>query len=119
MRKKTKRTIRRRRREGKTDYKARLNLLKSGLPRVIIRKTNNYIILFGKKIVEKEKNTNSILDLGLQKSQKKGRIFAALKGIVDAGVNIKHKKEIFPDEKRIKGDFLKNKINIDEIIKKI
>ena len=39
------RTIKRRRQEGRTDYKARLNLLKSGLPRVIIRKTNRYIIV--------------------------------------------------------------------------
>jgi large subunit ribosomal protein L18 len=39
------RTIRKRRRtEGKTDYKARLNLLKSGKPRIIVRKTNKYII---------------------------------------------------------------------------
>jgi len=37
------RTIRRRRLEGKTDYKARLYLLKSGKPRVIFRKTNRYL----------------------------------------------------------------------------
>jgi large subunit ribosomal protein L18 len=35
----------RRRREGKTDYKARLALLKSGLPRIVVRKTNCYIIM--------------------------------------------------------------------------
>lgn len=34
----------RRRRHRKTDYKARLSLLKSFLPRVAIRKTNRYII---------------------------------------------------------------------------
>ena len=39
------RTIRRRRREGKTDYKARLALLKSGIPRIVIRRTNKYILL--------------------------------------------------------------------------
>jgi large subunit ribosomal protein L18 len=33
-----------RRRQGKTDYKARLALLKSGLPRLVVRKTNKYII---------------------------------------------------------------------------
>jgi len=33
-----------RRRNKKTDYKARMNLLKSGLPRLIIRKTNRYLI---------------------------------------------------------------------------
>jgi len=33
----------RRRREYKTDYKARKNMLKAGLPRIIFRKTNKYI----------------------------------------------------------------------------
>ena len=36
---------RRRRREGKTDYKLRLNLLKSGIPRIVIRKTNKYFLV--------------------------------------------------------------------------
>ena len=36
---------RRRRLEAKTDYKARLALLKSEKPRLIIRKTNRYIIV--------------------------------------------------------------------------
>lgn len=38
------RTIRRRRREGKTDYKSRFNFLKSGKDRVVFRKSNRYII---------------------------------------------------------------------------
>ena len=38
------RTIRKRRLEAKTDYKARLELLKSGKPRLVIRKTSRYII---------------------------------------------------------------------------
>ncbi|MCS7134501.1 MAG: 50S ribosomal protein L18 [Candidatus Pacearchaeota archaeon] len=33
-----------RRRKEKTDYRARLALLKSGLPRLVVRKTNRYII---------------------------------------------------------------------------
>ncbi|MBX4196610.1 50S ribosomal protein L18 [Candidatus Pacearchaeota archaeon] len=37
-------TIRRRRREGKTDYKARLALIKSGKARLVVRKTNRSII---------------------------------------------------------------------------
>ena len=41
--KKISRTVRRRRREAKTDYKSRLNLLKSGLPRLVIRKTNKFV----------------------------------------------------------------------------
>ncbi len=37
------RTIRRRRHEGKTDYKARFYLLKSGKARVVFRKTNRFL----------------------------------------------------------------------------
>ena len=37
-------TIRRRKKEGKTDYKLRFNLLKSEKPRLVVRKTNRYII---------------------------------------------------------------------------
>lgn len=37
-------TIRRRRMENRTDYKARFGLLKSEKPRLVIRKTNRYII---------------------------------------------------------------------------
>jgi large subunit ribosomal protein L18 len=39
------RTIKRRRRENKTDYKARRILLTSGLPRIVVRMTNKYFIL--------------------------------------------------------------------------
>jgi len=39
------RTQFRRRREKKTDYKLRMKLLKSGKKRIVIRKTNRYIII--------------------------------------------------------------------------
>ncbi len=35
----------RRRREGETDYAKRLALLKSGKPRMVVRKTNKYVIV--------------------------------------------------------------------------
>ena len=38
------RTILRRRMEGRTDYGARMNLLKSNIPRLVVRITNRYII---------------------------------------------------------------------------
>ena len=34
-----------RRRKGLTDYRKRLKLVKSGLPRFVVRKTNRYIIV--------------------------------------------------------------------------
>ena len=39
------RTEKRRRRENKTDYKLRKNLLVSGKPRIVVRRTNKYFIL--------------------------------------------------------------------------
>lgn len=158
------RTIKRRRREGKTDYKARLKLLESSLPRIVIRKTNKYTIaqyvkskeaqdkviigatskellkyswkkeregslkslpacyltglLLGKKIIQiekKEKNVKAILDIGLARNVKKSRIYTVLKGLIDGGIEIKHKKDVFPDDKRIKGEHLKNKIDFEKI----
>ena len=38
------RTLKRRRMENKTDYGIRIKLLKSGVPRIIFRKSNRYII---------------------------------------------------------------------------
>jgi large subunit ribosomal protein L5e len=39
------------------------------------------------------------LDLGLNRSTKGARVFAALKGAVDGGINIPHKDKIFPQSK--------------------
>ena len=36
-------TIRKRRKKGKTNYRRRIGLLKSEMPRVVIRKSNKYI----------------------------------------------------------------------------
>ena len=38
------RTIKRRRQEHRTDYARRIRLLKSGAPRIVLRKTNRYFI---------------------------------------------------------------------------
>ena len=56
------RTIKKRRRlQGKTDYKARLVMLKSGIARVVFRKTNRYII--GQFI--KSKEAKDFISVGL------------------------------------------------------
>lgn len=52
----------------------------------------------------KQKNLNkAILDIGRYSATKGGKIFAALKGVVDAGLDIPHDPEIFPSEDRITG----------------
>ncbi|MCD6478407.1 MAG: 50S ribosomal protein L18, partial [Candidatus Diapherotrites archaeon] len=45
----------------------------------------------------------AILDMGLLTPIKKSSAFAALKGVLDAGLNIPHGKEALPDENRISG----------------
>jgi len=52
MARKSKRTMKRRRRENKTDYKLRLGLLKSEMPRIVIRKTNRYFIVQAVESIE-------------------------------------------------------------------
>ncbi len=74
--------------------------------------------LTGKKIL-KEKMEMPILDSGMNRSIHKNKIYAFLKGLIDAGIKIECKKEFFPEEKRIKGEHLKNKINFNEIKSKI
>ena len=46
------RTLRRRRKEQKTDYSARIKLLKSEKPRLVFRRTNKYVI--GQYVVSSE-----------------------------------------------------------------
>ena len=46
------RTLKRRRRESKTDYKLRKNILKSGIPRIVIRRTNRYFVVQAIESVE-------------------------------------------------------------------
>ena len=54
------RTLKRRRRENKTDYKLRKNLLKSGLPRIVVRQTNKYYIV---QVVESNEAQDKVLSM--------------------------------------------------------
>ena len=76
--------------------------------------------LAGKKALNKNIK-DAILDMGLQTSTKGSRIYAALKGVLDAGVNIPHSKEILPEEKRIKGTHINEHISkhLDDVKRKI
>jgi len=134
-----------RRREGKTDYRARLNLIRLGKSRLVVRITNQHTIaqiinvnldgdetivsahsneikkmgwlgsgkntsaayltgfLVAKK-AQKEGIENAILDIGLKSSTKGAKIFAVLKGAVDAGLNVPHNNVILPADERIRGE---------------
>lgn len=138
----------RRRRLGLTDYRQRYKLVKSGLPRLVIRKTNRYIIVQVVKLKEGGDETlltvtskrlaeygwragfknlpaayltgllagmlaknkgveKAIVDIGLHRPIKGSRIFAAVKGFMDAGVEVPAGEEIFPEEERLKGSHIR------------
>jgi len=59
-------------------------------------------LLCGKKAL-KEGISHCILDMGLYSSTKGFRIYAALKGALDAGLKIPHSSDILPSEERISG----------------
>lgn len=137
----------RRRRDGRTDYRKRLNLLKSGLDRMVVRVSNRYVLaqlvrygdggdtvltsiksnelskygwtynasnipasyLTGFLLGFKGKSkgvVKAILDIGMQTSIKGSRIYATIKGAVDAGLDVPHDEAILPDESRINGEHI-------------
>ena len=64
-------------------------------------------LLAGYKIIQKGIN-NTITDLGIYRPIKKTRLFASLKGVLDAGVEIPHSEDILPDEQHIQGSHISN-----------
>lgn len=142
----------RRQRNGRTDYKKRLNLLKSRKTRMVVRKSlkntqiqfveykesgDNIIVTAGsKELVSKYKwkySTSStpaayltgilagkrakdkgidecVLDIGRYTPVTGSKIFASVKGALDAGVNCPHDKEKLPSEDRIMGKHLDKNI---------
>ena len=145
----------RRRREGKTDYKARKNILKPGKARAVFRKTNRYIIcqiiesigaqdkalvsanskellkyewpkersgslkslpasylsgyILGSRAVSSGIN-NAILDMGLNRSIPKSRVYAFVKGAIESGLNIPCSEKMLPENNRIEGINMKKDI---------
>ncbi|VVB76375.1 50S ribosomal protein L18 [uncultured archaeon] len=133
----------RRRREGKTDYKKRLALVKSKKLRLVVRKSNMRVIVHAVRYEPKgdvtvatadsrelvkykfygTNNTPSaylvgfllgkrlgkekcVLDMGRKSPSHGNVIFAALKGAIDAGVEVPHSAEALPSEDRISGKVL-------------
>ena len=50
--------------------------------------------------------TEAILDIGLNPPTKGSKIYAALKGVIDAGLSIPHDPEILPDDERLLGNHI-------------
>jgi len=59
-------------------------------------------LLFAAK-AKKAGQDRAILDIGLNRATPGARVFAALKGAVDAGLEIPHGEGIVPSEERLKG----------------
>ncbi|MBI3334623.1 50S ribosomal protein L18 [Candidatus Pacearchaeota archaeon] len=139
------RTLKRRRLEARTDYRARLAMLKADKPRLVVRKTNRYIIaqvitstraqdtivtsVTSKELLEKGwppelsgslksraaayltgfllgikvkgKIKEALLDVGMHRNVAKSRIYALLKGALDAGMHIPHSEEILPTDEEV------------------
>lgn len=143
-----------RRREGITNYKKRLGMLKSGVPRLVVRQTNKKIIaqliefggagdrvlasamstelagfgwkhspksvpaayLTGMLAGRRTKDSNAgecILDSGLKTITRGSRIFAVLKGALDAGLKIPHSPESLPSGERIRGKHIADYRKVD------
>jgi len=142
----------RRRREGKTDYRKRLRLLRSRKTRIVVRNslknvrvqfveynedgdkiivsaTSNELIskyqwkyststtpaayltglLAGKRAMDNG-ISEGVLDIGRQRPVKGSKNFAALKGVLDAGIKCPHSNEKIPSEDRISGKHLNKEI---------
>ncbi|MHA2090460.1 MAG: 50S ribosomal protein L18 [Candidatus Kariarchaeaceae archaeon] len=70
--------------------------------------------LTGKRAI-KQGIEEAILDIGLQRNTHGSRIYAALKGVIDAGILVPTNDKIFPTEDVIKGSHIKT---ISEYLKK-
>jgi len=62
-------------------------------------------LLCGYKALEKGIET-AFLDIGLHIPVKGTRIFATLKGLVDAGVEVPHSEDVLPEDSRISGEHI-------------
>jgi len=72
--------------------------------------------LAGKKAVAKGL-TEAVLDIGLKVPAKGATVFAALKGMLDAGMNIPHGKEVLPSKERLAGTNIGD--DVENLIKDI
>jgi len=76
-------------------------------------------MLFAAK-AKKAGQERAILDIGLNRATPGARVFAALKGAVDAGLEIPYGEEIVPSDDRLKGEHIAayNK-NAGDIVKNV
>ncbi len=137
----------RRKLEGRTDYRYRIRLLRSGKPRLVVRPSLKHVTVQVVSAAAKgdaalasahsrelskfgwKANTGnvpaayltgllcgyrakgagiaeSVLDLGKFVPTSQGRIFAVLKGVLDAGVKVPHGEGVLPTDERTCGNHI-------------
>ena len=149
----------RRHRDGRTDYRRRLQLLRSNQTRLVVRRSIKQIqvqfvaysdngdkiltttlsnelkktynwkysvgsipaayltgLIAGKKAL-KNGIENCILDIGRQRATKGSNLFAAMKGVIDAGITCPHDEEMIPATERLHGNHIKSDIapNVEKL----
>lgn len=62
-------------------------------------------ILVAKKALEKG-ISEAVLDIGLHTPTRGSRVFAVLRGAVEAGLNVPHRDDVLPDDSRVKGEHI-------------
>ncbi len=101
----------------------RLSVISSELKKFGLNRTGNtpaaYLtgLLFGLRAKKVAKE--AVLDIGLQTSSPGSKIYAALKGMIDAGMKIPHDPTMFPPEKRIQGENTIEDLSFDNIKEKV
>ncbi len=58
------------------------------------------------KMAEKANVSEAVLDIGLHSPTRGSRVFAVLRGAVEAGLNVPHSEDVFPDDSRIMGEHI-------------
>jgi large subunit ribosomal protein L18 len=76
-------------------------------------------MLFAAK-AKKAQHARAILDIGLNRATPGARVFAALRGAVEGGLEVPHSREILPTDERIRGEHISayNK-NAGDIVKNV
>jgi large subunit ribosomal protein L18 len=71
--------------------------------------------LMAGSVAKKAKVSEAIFDMGSYSSVKGSILYAALKGVVDAGLTVPHNPEVFPSEDRLSGKHTKAKDLLKDI----
>lgn len=60
-----------------------------------------------------------IVDIGMQKSTRGSRLYAAVKGFTDSGIEVNCDEKMFPSDDRIKGEHISKDLDLEQIKEKI